>query len=74
MLAARRGVPAPVGAGPMVVSFEPTDEFMYYADGVFVSGEEKIHQEWQKVPAGMAPGDRSHSLTSESHYCSPRVL
>jgi len=35
--------------GPMVVSFEPTDEFMYYADGVFVSGEEKIHQEWQKV-------------------------
>ena len=36
----------------MVVSFEPTDEFMYYADGVFVSGEEKIHQEWQKAPAG----------------------
>jgi len=35
--------------GPMVVSFEPTDEFMYYSDGVFVSGEEKIHQEWQKV-------------------------
>ena len=33
----------------MVVSFEPTDEFMYYADGVFVSGEEKIHQEWQKA-------------------------
>jgi cathepsin C len=35
--------------GPVVVSFEPSDEFMYYADGVFVSGETKQHQEWQKV-------------------------
>jgi cathepsin C len=35
--------------GPVVVSFEPTDEFMYYGEGIFVSGNTRLHQEWQKV-------------------------
>jgi len=35
--------------GPMVVSFEPTDEFMYYGGGIFSSGGNSIHPEWQKV-------------------------
>jgi cathepsin C len=42
--------------GPLVVSFEPTDDFMMYSGGVFSQVElsvpaplEKHHSEWQKV-------------------------
>jgi len=35
--------------GPIVVSFEPTDEFMYYGEGIFVSGATPLHPVWQKV-------------------------
>jgi len=35
--------------GPVVVSFEPTDEFMYYSESVFNSGGTPMHQEWTKV-------------------------
>mmetsp|Transcript_116385 Transcript_116385/g.336175 ORF Transcript_116385/g.336175 Transcript_116385/m.336175 type:complete len:283 (+) Transcript_116385:100-948(+) len=35
--------------GPVVMSFEPTEDFMYYKDGVYRSGAQKIHQEWQQV-------------------------
>merc|ERR1719456_1760155 len=35
--------------GPLVVSFEPTDDFMYYSGGVFLSGASERHPEWYKV-------------------------
>ncbi|CAD7963661.1 unnamed protein product [Amoebophrya sp. A25] len=35
--------------GPLVVSFEPKDDFMYYQSGVYQSSSERIHQEWEKV-------------------------
>jgi len=35
--------------GPMVVSFEPSDEFMYYAGGIYVSKPTKLNMGWQKV-------------------------
>lgn len=37
--------------GPLVVSFEPADDFMYYNAGVYQSpqGGNAIHQEWQRV-------------------------
>jgi len=35
--------------GPMVVSFEPTDEFMYYGGGIFADAPIPQNYEWQKV-------------------------
>lgn len=35
--------------GPLVVSFEPKEDFMYYKEGVYKSGAEKLHQEWEQV-------------------------
>jgi len=35
--------------GPAVMSFEPSEDFMYYKDGVYKSGPHKIHQEWEQV-------------------------
>eukprot|EP00397_Hematodinium_sp_SG-2012_P032498 GEMP01034605.1.p1 GENE.GEMP01034605.1~~GEMP01034605.1.p1 ORF type:complete len:542 (+),score=115.48 GEMP01034605.1:429-2054(+) len=35
--------------GPMVVSFEPSDDFMFYAGGIFMSKPTKINMGWQKV-------------------------
>eukprot|EP00927_Polykrikos_kofoidii_P083861 TRINITY_DN8699_c0_g1_i2.p1 TRINITY_DN8699_c0_g1~~TRINITY_DN8699_c0_g1_i2.p1 ORF type:complete len:601 (-),score=91.27 TRINITY_DN8699_c0_g1_i2:97-1899(-) len=35
--------------GPMVLSFEPQEDFMYYKSGVYRSGPHKIHQEWEQV-------------------------
>eukprot|EP00397_Hematodinium_sp_SG-2012_P028593 GEMP01030119.1.p1 GENE.GEMP01030119.1~~GEMP01030119.1.p1 ORF type:complete len:440 (+),score=127.24 GEMP01030119.1:371-1690(+) len=35
--------------GPLVVSFEPKDDFMYYSDGIYKSGPESVHQEWERV-------------------------
>jgi len=36
--------------GPLVVSFEPSDEFMYYNKGIYKSRHgDPIHQEWQRV-------------------------
>jgi len=35
--------------GPLVVSFEPSDEFMFYAGGVYLSAPTKLNMGWQKV-------------------------
>jgi len=35
--------------GPVVMSFEPREDFMYYKSGVYKSGAHKIHQEWEQV-------------------------
>jgi len=35
--------------GPLVMSFEPKEDFMYYKNGVYRSGPGKIHQEWEQV-------------------------
>jgi cathepsin C len=35
--------------GPVVMSFEPKEDFMYYKNGVYQSGPNKIHQEWEQV-------------------------
>mmetsp|Transcript_72708 Transcript_72708/g.204147 ORF Transcript_72708/g.204147 Transcript_72708/m.204147 type:complete len:637 (+) Transcript_72708:131-2041(+) len=35
--------------GPMVMSFEPKEDFMYYKNGVYKSGARKIHEEWEQV-------------------------
>jgi cathepsin C len=35
--------------GPLVMSFEPKEDFMYYKTGVYRSGPNKIHQEWEQV-------------------------
>jgi len=35
--------------GPVVMSFEPKEDFMYYKSGVYKSGPNKIHQEWEQV-------------------------
>jgi cathepsin C len=35
--------------GPMVMSFEPQEDFMYYKNGVYKSSPNKIHQEWEQV-------------------------
>jgi len=35
--------------GPVVMSFEPSEDFMYYKNGVYRSGPHKIHQEWEQV-------------------------
>jgi len=35
--------------GPVVMSFEPKEDFMYYKSGVYKSGPNKIHQEWERV-------------------------
>jgi len=35
--------------GPLVLSFEPKEDFMYYKSGVYRSGPNKIHQEWEQV-------------------------
>jgi cathepsin C len=35
--------------GPAVMSFEPKEDFMYYKAGVYKSGAQKIHQEWEQV-------------------------
>jgi cathepsin C len=35
--------------GPLVVSFEPHDDFMYYSHGVYQSSGEPIHKEWEQV-------------------------
>jgi len=35
--------------GPVVMSFEPKEDFMYYKSGVYRSVPEKIHQEWEQV-------------------------
>jgi cathepsin C len=38
-----------ISGGPLVVSFEPNEDFMYYKSGVYRSGSRKIHQEWEQV-------------------------
>jgi len=38
-----------VARGPVVMSFEPREDFMYYKSGVYKSGPNKIHQEWEQV-------------------------
>jgi cathepsin C len=38
-----------VERGPLVLSFEPQEDFMYYKNGVYRSGPNKIHQEWEQV-------------------------
>lgn len=38
-----------VERGPVVMSFEPSEDFMYYKSGVYRSGPHKIHQEWEQV-------------------------
>jgi len=38
-----------VNQGPLVMSFEPKEDFMYYKNGVYRSSPEKIHQEWEQV-------------------------
>jgi len=38
-----------VARGPVVMSFEPREDFMYYKAGVYKSGPNKIHQEWEQV-------------------------
>lgn len=35
--------------GPLVVSFEPKDDFMYYSNGIYESSADSIHQEWERV-------------------------
>jgi len=35
--------------GPVVMSFEPKEDFMYYKNGIYKSGAQKIHQEWEQV-------------------------
>jgi len=35
--------------GPLVMSFEPKEDFMYYNKGVYKSAPQKIHQEWEQV-------------------------
>jgi len=36
--------------GPVVVSFEPKDDFMYYNSGIYTSADgDRIHQEWERV-------------------------
>merc|ERR1719253_2345444 len=35
--------------GPLVMSFEPKEDFMYYKNGVYKSGANVIHQEWEQV-------------------------
>eukprot|EP00928_Gymnodinium_smaydae_P089648 TRINITY_DN73577_c0_g1_i1.p1 TRINITY_DN73577_c0_g1~~TRINITY_DN73577_c0_g1_i1.p1 ORF type:complete len:580 (+),score=98.65 TRINITY_DN73577_c0_g1_i1:99-1838(+) len=35
--------------GPMVISFEPKEDFMYYKSGVYRSGPARLHQEWEQV-------------------------
>merc|ERR1740123_1171009 len=35
--------------GPVVMSFEPKEDFMYYKNGVYKSGPNTIHQEWEQV-------------------------
>jgi cathepsin C len=35
--------------GPLVLSFEPKEDFMYYKAGLYRSGSNKIHQEWEQV-------------------------
>eukprot|EP00427_Karlodinium_veneficum_P025751 CAMPEP_0169109910 /NCGR_PEP_ID=MMETSP1015-20121227/26218_1 /TAXON_ID=342587 /ORGANISM="Karlodinium micrum, Strain CCMP2283" /LENGTH=536 /DNA_ID=CAMNT_0009171641 /DNA_START=273 /DNA_END=1883 /DNA_ORIENTATION=+ len=35
--------------GPVVMSFEPKEDFMYYKSGVYKSSPNKIHQEWEQV-------------------------
>jgi len=35
--------------GPIVMSFEPKEDFMYYKNGVYKSGPNKFHQEWEQV-------------------------
>jgi len=38
-----------VERGPVVMSFEPKEDFMYYKSGVYKSGGGVIHQEWEQV-------------------------
>jgi cathepsin C len=38
-----------VNGGPVVMSFEPTEDFMYYKGGVYKSGPGHIHEEWEQV-------------------------
>jgi cathepsin C len=38
-----------VNYGPLVMSFEPKEDFMYYKSGIYRSGPNKIHQEWEQV-------------------------
>jgi cathepsin C len=35
--------------GPVVMSFEPKEDFMYYKGGVYKSGQNQLHQEWEQV-------------------------
>lgn len=35
--------------GPLVMSFEPKEDFMYYKNGIYKSAPEKLHQEWEQV-------------------------
>lgn len=37
------------GGGPLVMSFEPKEDFMYYENGIYHSVPNKIHQEWEQV-------------------------
>lgn len=35
--------------GPLVASFEPKSDIMYYSGGIYKSSPDQIHQEWQQV-------------------------
>jgi len=35
--------------GPIVVSLEPKSDLMYYSGGVYKSGKDPVHQEWERV-------------------------
>jgi cathepsin C len=35
--------------GPIVVSFEPKEDFMYYKKGIYKSGAQPLHREWEQV-------------------------
>merc|ERR1719428_1837828 len=38
-----------VSGGPLVMSFEPKEDFMYYRQGIYRSIPNRIHQEWEQV-------------------------
>jgi len=38
-----------VSSGPVVMSFEPKEDFMYYKAGIYRSAPHRIHEEWEQV-------------------------
>ena len=35
--------------GPVVMSFEPSHDFMYYSNGIYHSTDHNLRSEWEKV-------------------------